>query len=45
MVQEGSRALARFSDAELERMRDFLLEATELVDRHRKRVRAMVSPR
>jgi DNA-binding MarR family transcriptional regulator len=35
LAREGGRALARFSDAELAAMRDFLVEATGIVDRHR----------
>jgi DNA-binding MarR family transcriptional regulator len=40
LAREGSRLLARFSDAELAMMRDFLTAATELVDGHRARIRA-----
>jgi DNA-binding MarR family transcriptional regulator len=39
LAQEGSQHLARFSDDELERLREFLLEATEVVDRHTSRIR------
>jgi DNA-binding MarR family transcriptional regulator len=38
LAREGSRGLARFSDAELEKVLAFLAEATELVDRHRRRL-------
>ncbi len=34
LAAEGSRLLARFSDGELAMIRDFLGEATDLVDRH-----------
>ncbi len=37
--REGDRLLARFTTDELAKVRDFLLEATEVVDRHRARVR------
>jgi DNA-binding MarR family transcriptional regulator len=39
LARDGSQGLARFSDAELEKVLDFLGEATELVDRHRRRLR------
>lgn len=39
LAREGGRLLARFSDEELGMMRDFLIEATQVVDRHRARVR------
>ena len=38
MVTEGQRALASFTIAELDRMRDLLESASELTDRHRARV-------
>ena len=38
-LRDGSQGLARFTDAELEKVLDFLGEATELVDRHRRRLR------
>lgn len=37
---DGRRGLAKFTDAELEKVLDFLGEATELVDRHRLRLRS-----
>jgi DNA-binding MarR family transcriptional regulator len=40
LAREGGELLARFSDAELAMMRDFLAEAAELVDRERARVLA-----
>ena len=40
LAQDGGRGLGRFSDAELEKVLDFLREATALVDRHRRGVRA-----
>lgn len=39
LADEGGQLLARFSDAELERMRDFLVEATELVQQHQAQLR------
>lgn len=39
LATDGSRGLAKFTDAELEKVLDFLGEATELVDRHRRRLR------
>lgn len=39
LAREGERLLARFSDDQLAMIRDFLVEATELVDRHRARLR------
>ena len=39
LAREGNRLLTRFSDDELEMLRAFLIEATEVVDRHRARVR------
>ena len=38
MVTEGQQALASFTIADLERMRDLLDGVTELTDRHRARV-------
>lgn len=38
LAAEGARLLERFSDAELESLRSFLVEATALVDRQRERV-------
>ncbi len=35
LAGEGGRLLARFSEMELAMIRDFLAEATEVVDRHR----------
>jgi DNA-binding MarR family transcriptional regulator len=40
LASEGSRLLTRFSDEELVRIRDFLVEGTALVDRHRDLIRA-----
>jgi hypothetical protein len=37
--RDGADLLSRFTDAELAMMRDFLVEATELVDRHGARLR------
>jgi DNA-binding MarR family transcriptional regulator len=42
LAREGGRLLARFSDGELVTMRDFLVESTALVDRHRARIRVPV---
>ena len=39
LARDGSKGLAKFTDAELEKVLDFLGEATELVDRHRRRLR------
>ena len=39
LAAEGSRLLARFSDGELAMIRDFLGEATDLVDRHTESLR------
>jgi DNA-binding MarR family transcriptional regulator len=41
LASDGSRGLARFSDAELEKVLEFLGEATEVVDRHRRRLRSI----
>ena len=38
LAREGAELLTRFSDAELAMMRDFLIEATAHVDRHRARL-------
>jgi DNA-binding MarR family transcriptional regulator len=40
LADDGSQGLATFTDAELEKVLDFLGEATELVDRHRRRLRS-----
>ena len=40
LARDGSQGLANFTDVELEKVLDFLGEATELVDRHRLRLRA-----
>ena len=40
LARDGSQGLARFTEAELEKVLDFLGEATELVDRHRRRLRS-----
>ena len=40
LARDGSQGLTRFSEAELAKVLDFLGEATELVDRHRLRLRA-----
>jgi DNA-binding MarR family transcriptional regulator len=42
LATEGGALLARFSDAELERILSFLVEGTEVVDRHRARIRAAI---
>jgi DNA-binding MarR family transcriptional regulator len=39
LANEGGRLLARFSDAELEMIRDFLIEATEVVQLHQAQLR------
>jgi DNA-binding MarR family transcriptional regulator len=39
LAQEGSQLLVRFNEDELAKVRDFLDDATALVDRHRDRVR------
>jgi DNA-binding MarR family transcriptional regulator len=39
LAEEGSRLLTRFSDRELAMIRDFLIEGTDLVERHQARVR------
>lgn len=44
LAREGGRLLARFSDEELTRLRDFLLEATKAVDKHRAQVRQSPAP-
>jgi hypothetical protein len=38
LVAEGAGVLARFTDRELSLLRDYLLVATELTERHRKRI-------
>ena len=43
LATDGSRGLAKFTDAELEKVLGFLGEATELVDRHRRRLRSISS--
>ena len=40
LARDGSQGLSRFTEAELGKVLDFLGEATELVDRHRRRLRA-----
>jgi DNA-binding MarR family transcriptional regulator len=40
LAHEGSQGLARFTEAELEKVLEFLGEATELVDRHRRRLKS-----
>ena len=40
LAHDGSQGLAKFTDAELEKVLDFLGEATEIVDRHRRRLRS-----
>jgi DNA-binding MarR family transcriptional regulator len=42
LAREGSRMMARFSDRQLEMLREFLDEATETVDAHRTRLLARV---
>ena len=39
LAREGGNLLVRFNDGELAKVRDFLDEATAVVDRHRDRVR------
>ena len=39
LARDGSQGLAKFTDVELEKVLDFLGEATELVDRHRLRLK------
>jgi DNA-binding MarR family transcriptional regulator len=39
LATEGSRLLASYTNEELSRMRDFLVAATGLVERHRARIR------
>jgi hypothetical protein len=39
IVEEGSALFARVSDEQLARMRDWLLSARGLTDRHRDRIR------
>jgi DNA-binding MarR family transcriptional regulator len=39
LAQQGARMLERYSDAQLEAMRDHLQAATELIDQHRARIR------
>jgi DNA-binding MarR family transcriptional regulator len=41
LAQEGARLLEQYTDEQLETMRDHLLAATELIDRHRARIRAV----
>jgi DNA-binding MarR family transcriptional regulator len=45
LARAGARLLAPFTDAELEKMRGFLVEAAQLVDRHRVRLRKPVATR
>ncbi len=40
LAREGEDLLERFSDDDLSKLRQFLIEATEIVDRHRGRLRA-----
>ena len=40
LARDGSQGLTRFSEVELAKVLDFLGEATELVDRHRLRLKA-----
>jgi DNA-binding MarR family transcriptional regulator len=42
LAREGSQLLDRFSDDELIKLRDFLVEATAVIDRHRDRVLASI---
>ncbi len=39
LAQEGARMLEQYTDEQLAAMRDHLLAATELIDRHRARLR------
>jgi DNA-binding MarR family transcriptional regulator len=43
LARDGSKGLTRFTDAELEKVLEFLGEATELVDRHRRHLRSTAS--
>ena len=45
LAREGGRLLDRFSDDELIKLRDFLVEATAVIDRHRERVLASIEIR
>jgi len=45
LADEGGRLLARFSDNELAMVRDFLVDATDVVDRHQARVRGTLAAR
>jgi len=40
LARDGGQGLARFTDTELAKGLDFLGEATDIVDRHRRRLRA-----
>ena len=40
LAHDGGKGLARFTDAELGKVLDFLREGTEIVDRHRRRLRS-----
>lgn len=40
LAEEGGRLLDRFDDSDLAMVRDFLLDATGVVERHRERLRA-----
>lgn len=42
LAREGGQLLDRFSDDELIKLRDFLVEATAVIDRHRERVLASI---
>jgi DNA-binding MarR family transcriptional regulator len=39
LAQEGARMLEQYTDAQLTAMRDHLIAATALIDRHRARIR------
>src|SRR5687767_6125 len=39
LAREGARLLEQYTDEQLTAMRDHLLAATELIDRHRQRIR------
>jgi DNA-binding MarR family transcriptional regulator len=45
LAQQGARMLERYTDAQLTAMRDHLLSATALIDRHRERLQSDRTPR
>jgi DNA-binding MarR family transcriptional regulator len=44
LAEEGARLLEQYTDAQLAAMRDHLLAATALIDRHRGRIRDLQTP-